>query len=107
MRTISSCNLYTVRLTITDKHNKIFNSKHLEQLVINIEEIGAVDLEEVGFGPTIILPSVHSMLHKLLIDHEGVGVGLTLALPSEHGIGVSNVRKLVAPACYSTVSCKV
>ena len=76
-------------------------------LKLALEEIGAVDLEEVGFGPTIILPSVHGMVHKLLIDHEGVGIGLTLALPSEHGIGVSNVRKLVAPACYSTVNCKV
>ena len=76
-------------------------------MVMNLEEIASVNLGEVGCGPTIILRSVHSMVHKLLIDHEGVGVGLTLALPSEHGIGVSNVRKLVAPACYSTVSCKV
>ena len=36
-----------------------------------------------------------SKVLKLVVDLEGIGVGLTLVLPSVHGMGPSKVRKLV------------
>ena len=65
-----------------------------------------VDLEGIGVGLTLVLPSVHGMgpskVRKLVVDLEEVGVGPILVLPSVHGMDASKYYYCITSWCSFT-----